>query len=113
MNVVEETDTEYQYKLLKVAADGTKLTELVTYMTVNNTSVVPVTGSRLVIHRGYAVMSYIICNKDNMDIGERGLILYNMADRKITYINKSEFSDYSFTRYDVDAHDDYIYYNFS
>lgn len=51
MNVVEETDTEYQYKLLKVAADGTKLTELVTYMTVNNTSVVPVTGSRLVIHR--------------------------------------------------------------
>ena len=113
LNVVEKTDTEYQYKLLKVAADGTKLTELVTYMTVNNTSVAPVTGSRLVIHRGYAVMSYIICNKDNMDIGERGLILYNMADGKITYINKSEFSDYSFTRYDVDAHDDYIYYNFS
>ena len=65
LNVVEETDTEYQYKLLKVAADGTKLTELVTYMTVNNTSVAPVTGSSLVIHRGYAVMSYIICNKDN------------------------------------------------
>lgn len=60
-------------------------------MTVNNTSVAPVTGSRLVIHRGYAVMSYIICNKDNMDIGERGLILYNMADGKSPILIKVSF----------------------
>lgn len=111
VNVVEETDTEYKYKFLKVSADGTKLTELVTYMTVNKTSLVPLIGNaELMIHRGYMAVTYTLANRDNYEEGVKGICIYNISDGKITMLPETELKN-SLYKVRFCGYGNYIYYN--
>ena len=109
LNVVETTDTEYLYKLLKVSGDGTQLTELVTYMTINKTSLVPVMGNEIIMHRGCVAMSYWLANTDNSEVGMNGMFFYNLVDGKLTQLPEIDINKGK--RWRISGCGDYIYYN--
>lgn len=112
LNVVEATDTEYLYKLLRVSADGTELTEVTTYMTVNNTSMSVILGGEpMMIHRGVAVLPYRLGNVDDAGIGVTGTCLYNLATAELTELPQLEYGKDSSGRGRFTGYGDYIYYN--
>lgn len=112
LNVVENTDTEYLYKLLRVSADGTELTEVVTYMTVNNTSMSTVFGGEpMMIHRGVVVLPYRLGNIDDAMVGVTGTYLYNLTSGELTELPQLEYGRFSRGRERFTGYGDYLYYN--
>lgn len=111
LNVVEETDTEYLCKLLRVSADGTELTELVTYQTVNNTSMWVTSGEPMMIHRGVAVLPYVFRNTDDETFCLGGICLYDLisGEQKLLPEMETDRRNQGYSR--LSACGDYIYYN--
>lgn len=112
LNVVEVTETEYLYKLIRVSADGTDLTEITTYMTVNNTSMSAIYGEEpMMIHRGVVVLSYRLVNANDVGIGVTGTYLYNLATGELTELPQLEYEKESRGRERFTGYGNYIYYN--
>ena len=110
LDVVEATETEYLYKLLRVSADGSELTELVTYMTLNNEAVV-IAGQPMMIHRGVAVLPYRLGSIGNADEGVTGTYLYNLVTGELTALPELEYGTKSNGRERFIGYGDYIYFN--
>ncbi len=110
LDVVEATETEYLYKLLRVSADGSELTELVTYMTLNNDSVV-IAGQPMMIHRGVAVLPYRLGSIGNADEGVTGTYFYNLVTGELTALPELEYGTKSNGRERFIGYGDYIYFN--
>lgn len=111
LSVLEWTDTEVLYKLLRVSADGTELTELVTFMTINRTSVWIVEAESMVIHRGVVALSYQMLNKDDIEIGVTGTCFYNLNSGELRALPELEYGVYSQGRNRFTGFGDYIYYD--
>ena len=110
LDVIETTDTEYLYKLLRVSADGSELTELVTYMTLNNEAVI-IAGQPMMIHRGVAVLPYRLGSIGNADDGVTGTYFYNLVTGELTALPELEYGAKSNGRERFIGHGDYIYFN--
>jgi len=77
LNVVEETENDYLCKLLKVSPDGTELTEVVTYQTLNKTSLWVSNPEPMIIHRGVAAIPYFL-KSDTEEIFISGICFYDL-----------------------------------
>lgn len=112
LNVVEVTETEYLYKLIRVSEDGTDLTELTTYMTVNNTSMSAVFGDEpMMIHRGVVLLPYRLVNAGDDGIGVTGTYLYNLKTGELTELPQLEYEKDSRGHERFTGYGNYIYYN--
>ena len=110
LDVVEATETEHLYKLLRVSADGSELTELVTYMTLNNEAVI-IAGQPMMIHRGVAVLPYRLGIIGNADEGVTGTYFYNLVTGELTALPELEYGTKSNGRERFIGYGDYIYFN--
>lgn len=112
LDVVECTDTEYLYKLLRVSGDGTELTEVITYLNVNNTSSSAIFGEQMLMHRGTVVLPYLLLNKDNPEIGVSGTFLYDLSTGELTQLPEFDFNlGEGDGRSGFCGYGDYIYFN--
>jgi len=117
LDVLQQTDVEWQYKLLRVSEDGSELTELITYMTVNNTSLLPIVYAPMIIHRGFVVLPYRIGGVGNAENGFTGTFLYNLLTEELTQLPELEYkTDYrgnpaSRGRERFTGYGEYIYFN--
>jgi len=111
LDVTEKTDTEILYKLLRVSADGAELTEVVTYMTVNNTSMLTISGQPMMIHRGVAVLPYRLGSIGDAEVGVTGTYFYNLITEELTELPELEYGKMSNGRERFIGHGDYIYFN--
>ena len=110
LNVVEETDNEYLCKLLRVSEDGTELTEVVTYQTINKTSLWVSSPEPMLIHRGVAVIPYLLrSNTEDMFIN--GICFYDLitGEQNLLPEYKLEGNSNGYGR--LSACGDYVYYN--
>lgn len=112
MDVVETTDTEYLCKLLKVSGDGTKLSEVITYQTVNRTSVSVITGDPMMIHRGKVVLPYRFGGKNGSN-QISGTYIYDLASKKLDKLEELDVNSYWEGRERFTGYGDYIYFNTS
>lgn len=110
MNVVETTDTEYICKLLRVSKDGTKLSEVITYQTVNKTSVSLMTGAPMMIHRGKVVLPYRF-GGNNGSHQIYGTYIYDLSSKKLEKLEEVEVDTYWEGRDRFTGYGDYIYFN--
>lgn len=117
LSVVEATGEEYLFKLLRVSADGSELTEVVTFYRINTTSVMSlVGGEQMLIHRGVAVLPYYLINKEALGstgtiVSIMGTCLYNLATGELTELPEIESSELMGGRERFTGYGDYIYYN--
>lgn len=96
INVLEETDTSYQYKLLRASLDGSSLSEVVTYFELDNVGVVPVyfneISRSMAIHRNKVFLPYRLANTDNSGVGYTGTAIYDMETKEITSLGEIDES---------------------
>ena len=109
---VEETEAEYLYKVIRVSADGSELTEVITYMTVNKASMNAIYGGEpAIIHRGVMVLPYRLASKDNIQIGVTGTYLYNLTNGELSQLPELEYKKLTTGRGRFTGYGDYIYFN--
>lgn len=112
INVIEETETSYEFKVLKASLDGSSLSEVVTYHSVGNTGVFPDTGDKMIIHRNKAFLPYTVYNAENDEVGYNGVAIYDMDTKEVTYLGEKEQSfDLQYGRFY--GYGDYMYYSTS
>lgn len=108
INVIEETETSYEFKLLKAALDGSSLSEVVTYLSINNVGI-GVSTKDLVIHRNKAFLGYSAGNSDNDQVGFNGTAIYDLETGELSYLGEKE-GDINITQHSFYGYGDYMYY---
>ena len=108
---VEETDTEYLFKVLQIALDGSEMNELVTYYTLEKTGVTAVeyTDDGLFIHRNRMVIPMQV-NGQGEDTAYYGTALVNLDTKEVSYLDEEALSKDNITVTDLDGFGDYIFY---
>ncbi len=113
ISVVEETETAYEYKLLKATLDGSSLSEVVTYFSIDNVSLMPgrspIITKNMTIHRNKAFLPYVLMNSDNMSVGISGTAIYDMETGEVTYLGEKE-GDLKIQNGKFCGYGDYMYY---
>lgn len=110
--VVEETEEEYLYKIIRVSADGSELTEVITYMTVNRSSTIALYGGEpAIIHRGVMVLPYRLGGTTDVQTGVTGTYLYNLSTGELTQLPELEYNAYNLGRSRFTGYGDYIYFH--
>ncbi len=110
--VVEETKEEYLYKVVRVSGDGSELSEVITYMTVNKSSMVALYGGEpAIIHRGVMVLPYRLCGTADVENGVTGTYLYNLITEELTQLPEIEYTKLTTGRERFTGFGDYIYFN--
>jgi len=117
LDVLETTDTEYLFKLLKVSAGGSELSEVTTYLSVNKTSVdVMLGGEQMIIHRGVAVLPYLFIDMAQTRAtgkitGTMGTCLYHLETGELTELPELKYGEKNNGRERFTGYGDYIYFN--
>ncbi len=117
LSVLETTESEFLFKLLRVAEDGSELSEVVTYLTINKTSLGAVIGGEeMIIHRGVAVLPYTLISTESTSItgeltGVTGTCLYDLVSGELTQLPELEYKSKSNGRERFTGYGDYIYFN--
>lgn len=111
--VTEHDGEQLYYKLLRASLDGTELTEMCTYMQLNNTEesgVMLFDDTRaMLIHRGYAFVPYYISTQEGKLTGRAGIALIDLSDGSYELLPEYDMSTTNPYR-DVTAYGDYFYY---
>lgn len=113
VQVVETTDTQYLFKLLEIALDGSEMNELVTYMTMEKTDqVIPSTHAvKLCIHRNRVVLPMMANGKDGAeDVWYYGTAILNLDTKEISYLNEEPLSKENPEAQGFVGYENYIYY---
>lgn len=108
INTIEETETSYEFKLLKAALDGSSLSEVVTYFSVNSVGV-GASADDLVIHRNKAFLGYSAGNSDNDQVGFNGTAIYDLETGELSYLGEKE-GDIEITQHSFCGYGDYMYF---
>jgi len=113
-NVIEETDTQYLYKVMMIALDGSKMEELVTYQTLQKTqqrSAAYFKGGTLLIHRNKMVIPMRIVGQGELeDSVYYGTFILDMDTWEITGLGEELLSKENEEIVDFTVHGDYLYY---
>lgn len=113
ISAIEETETTYEYKLLRASLDGSSFSEVVTYFELDNIEVAPVydwdTDQAVTIHRNKAFLPYRLENRNNQEIGVSGTAVYDLETGELTYLGEKqrELADWDFNFMGCG---DYMYY---
>lgn len=109
ITAVEKTETAFEYKLLKAALDGSSLSEVVTYFSIDNIDLIFNGSQEMTIHRNKAFLPYCIMHSDNMEIGICGAAIYDMETGELTYLGEKE-GDLKVQNENFCGYGDYMYY---
>ncbi|MBR6478343.1 MAG: hypothetical protein IKS85_07830 [Lachnospiraceae bacterium] len=114
-------DEKLEYKLLRIAPDGSSLTEVAAYYstisgtmdTEENTTQIPKPASldSLLIHRNYAILPFS-CKVDAVqdDLIAYGTAILNLETKEVTYADPEPVSADNLPWICLNAHGDYVYY---
>lgn len=113
---LEKTDTQYLYKLLAIALDGSEMSEIATYMTINKMTAES-SGQRplvrdngnLPIHRNKAVISLAAIGQLD-DTYYYGTAILDLDTGKVSYLDEEPLSKENSRIEKVSAYGDSIYY---
>ncbi len=113
-NVIEETDTQYLYKLLEIAADGSMANELVTYYTMGKAGEIEVflhsTGG-IFIHRNKVMLPMVTGAADGLeDTRCYGCAIVDLNTKEVVYLDEEPLSKDNAEVTNVNACGDYLYY---
>ena len=108
---VEETDTEYLFKVLQIALDGSEMSEFVTYYTLakTGTTIVEYADDGLFIHRNRMVIPMQV-NGQGEDTTYYGTALVNLDTREVSYLDEEALGKDNIGVTDLDGFGDYIFY---
>ena len=113
-NVVEETDTQYLYKLLDIAPDGSIANEIVTYYTLEKTGAAKVVlhgAGGILIHRNKAMLPMLAGGVESLeDTKYCGCAIVDLNTKEVTYLDEVPFAKENAEVTDISAFGDYIYY---
>lgn len=113
---VEETDTQFLWKLLTIALDGSEMSEIATYMTMDKAALgekqFPMLfGGWLPIHRNKAVISLGAAGKTYVDdTVQYGTAILDLDTGKVSYLDEEPLSRENTQATGISAYGDYIYY---
>lgn len=112
--VTESDGEQLYYKLLRASLDGTELTELCTFMQLNNTEesgVMLFDDTRAMLtHRGFAFVPYYISTTQDKTLsGREGVALIDLSNGSYKLLPEYDMSTTNPYR-DVTAYGDYFYY---
>lgn len=108
---VEETDTEYLFKVLQIALDGSEMNELVTYYTLAKTGATAVeyADDNLFIHRNRMVIPMQV-NGQGEDTTYYGTAWVDLDTKDVSYFDEEALSKDNIAVTDLDGFGDYIFY---
>ena len=111
---IETTDTQFKYHLLSIAPDGSALNEEVTYLTLENTGVLPamhVDRTQLYIHRNVAMIPVWMIGDDGTGTMQYfGTAIVNLDTKEVTYLDEEPYSTENPEISEITACGDYFYY---
>ena len=111
---VETTDTQYLYKLIAIALDGSQLTEVATYMTAERAGQVPDNNrikKNLCIHRNKALIPMTALGEEGLyDSRVYGTALLDLDTKEVQYLDEEPLSKENLEVFNITAYGDYIYY---
>ena len=113
-NVIEETDTQYLYKLLEIAADGSMANEIVTYYTMEKTGEVEVFrhgAGAIYIHRNKVMLPMVTGTADGLEDTEcYGCAIVDLNTKEVVYLDTEPLSRENTQVTQINAYGDYLYY---
>ena len=113
---IEETDTQYLYKLHAIALDGSERSEVCTYYTVEKGSRAPETGIgwnewQLIIHRNKVILPIELIGKEEMeDTSYYGLGILDLDTMKMTFVDEEGVSKDNLKCKNISINGDYMYF---
>ena len=111
--VVEETDTQYLYKVLTIALDGSEMSEFATYMTLEKTGQLPWFSydGKLVIHRNKAMLPMTLVGKESLeDTYYYGTAILDLDTKEVSYLDEEPLSKENLEVQGMSAYGEHIYY---
>ena len=111
--VVEETDTQYLYKVLTIALDGSEMSEFATYMTLEKTGQRPLgySAGALVCHRNKVMIPMGAAGEDGFeDTYYYGTAILDLDTKETTYLDKEPLSKENPVVEEISAYKEHIYY---
>ena len=111
---VEETDTEYLYKVLSIALDGSEMSEIATYHTmVKNGQSLEIRNRNegLYIHRNKVLLPLCVMGQEELDdTTYYGTAIMDLDTKEIAYLNEEPISKENSEVTEVFPTGDYFYY---
>lgn len=112
--VVEETDTQYLYKLLSIGLDGSEMNEVVTYYTAEKNGIsLAMKGidTPLYIHRNKVWLPLGISVQDGgEDVAYYGTAIYDLNTKELCHLDAELLSKENVETTSVTPYGDYFYY---
>lgn len=111
--MIEETDTQYLYKLFTIALDGSQMNELVTYYTFEKGQGEACYGydSPLIIHRNKVILPIAIKGQEALeDTYSYGMAIYDLDTEKVTFLDEEAVSRENPESTNISVYGDYVYY---
>lgn len=111
---VEETDTQYLYKLLTIALDGSEMNEVTTYYTLEKgqQKASPYSdGRQLLMHRNKVIFPMEIMGQENLaDATYYGLGILDLNTMEMTFVDEEAISKENPESRNISVHGDYVYF---
>lgn len=111
---VEETDTEYLYKVFTIALDGSEMNEIATYHTAVKSGQARGVSERngvLYVHRNKVLLRVSIPGQEGMeDSAQYGTAILDLNTKEITWLDEEPVSKDNVTITDIFPYEDYFYY---
>ena len=111
---VEETDTEYQYKVFTIALDGSEMNEIATYHTVVKNGQAGGVSERngvLYVHRNKVLLRLTISGQEGIeDSAQYGTAILDLNTKEIVWLDEGPLSKENESVTDIFPQGDYFYY---
>lgn len=113
---IEETDTQFLWKLLAIALDGSEMKEIATYMTMDKAALGDgqrpiLNGGRLPVHRNKAVIYLGATGQAALDdTTQYGTAILDLDTGKVSYLDEEPLGRGNSQATGISAYGDYIYY---
>lgn len=110
-NVVEATETEFLYKLLRIETDGSAASEICTYYSVVKDGLLHYGGTGMCVHRNKVFLTIELPGNQGLPDTERnGVAIVDLNTEKVTYLDEEALSADNPATTNVTAFGDYFYY---
>lgn len=111
--VIDETDTNYEFKLMELALDGSEASEICTYYRLVKDGFVVTNygGYKMYIHRDKAFLPMNVIGTSGMEDTERfGVAIVDLKTYEVSYLDEEPLSKENIPTTDITAYGDYFYY---